>query len=206
MSKLVNRLIRNGYLKTDSIIDAFSEIRRIEFVPREMELQAEADIALPIGCGQTISQPLTVATMFELLDPQKKQKILDVGSGSGWTTALLSFIVGREGRVISIERKGELAEMAKRNVNKFGYIKKGIASIIEGDGSKGLAKEAPYDRILVSAEVEEIPNELKKQLKKGGKMVVPVKNVLTYLEKRDEDDFYEEKYPGFSFVPLIIDE
>lgn len=206
MSKLVNRLIKNGYLKTDAVIDAFSEIRRIEFVPHEMELQADADVALPIGHGQTISQPLTVATMFELLDPQKKQKILDVGSGSGWTTALLSFIVGREGKVLGVERKDELVEMSKRNVGKFGYIKKGIAEIIKGDGSKGLAEEAPFDRILVSAEVEEVPEELKKQLKKGGKMIIPVKNILTYLEKKDEDDFYEEKYPGFSFVPLIIEE
>jgi len=84
MSKLVNELIRQGYLKTDLIIDAFSEISRIEFVPHEFEKESEANIALPIGYGQTISQPLTVAFMLELLDPRRDQNILDIGSGSGW--------------------------------------------------------------------------------------------------------------------------
>ena len=85
MRLLVNKLINKGYLKTDLIIDAFSEIGRIEFVPKELEKEAEADIPLPIGFGQTISQPLTVAFMFELLDPQRGHNVLDIGSGSGWT-------------------------------------------------------------------------------------------------------------------------
>ncbi len=92
MSKLVNELIRQGYLKTDLLIEAFSEISRVEFVPHELEKEAEANVALPIGYGQTISQPLTVALMMELLDPQRGQNVLDIGSGSGWTTALLCYI------------------------------------------------------------------------------------------------------------------
>ena len=203
MSKLVNQLIEDGYLKTSLIIDAFSEISRIEFVREEFELEAEANVALPIGQGQTISQPLTVAVMLELLEPQPGHKILDVGSGSGWTTALLSYIVGEKGRVIALEIKKALKEFGEKNVDKFGYVKNGIAKFYAADGSKGFPNEAPYDRILVSAEASEVPEALKRQLKIEGKMVIPVKNSLWYLEKKGENDFYKEEYPGFAFVPLV---
>lgn len=203
MSKLVNDLIKTGYLKTDIIIDAFSEISRIEFLPQELENQAEANIALPIGYGQTISQPLTVAIMLELLDPQRGQKILDVGSGSGWTTALLSYIVGKTGKIVALEVREELKKIGEQNVNKFGYVTKKIADFYVADGSKGFSKEAPYDRILVSAATECVPNALKEQLKIGGKIVIPIWNSLWYMEKKGDNDFYKEEYPGFNFVPLI---
>ncbi|MCX6765977.1 MAG: protein-L-isoaspartate O-methyltransferase [Candidatus Moranbacteria bacterium] len=203
MSKLVNDLIKNGYLKTDLVIDAFSEINRIEFVPEDLENQSEVNIPLPIGYGQTISQPLTVAIMFELLDPRREQNILDVGSGSGWTTALLSYIVGPKGKVTALERISELCEFGKKNADKYGFIKKRITEFYCSDGSAGFPKNAPYDRILVSAATSEVPRLLKEQLKIGGKMVVPVHNDIWYLEKKGEDDFYKEEYPGFSFVPLI---
>ena len=205
MGRLVNDLIRNGYLKTDLIIDAFSEISRVEFVPKELESEVEADIALPIGHGQTISQPLTVAIMLELLDPQMEHKILDIGSGSGWTTALLSYIVGKNGKVIALERQKELCEFGKNNADKFNYVKNNIANFICTDGSKGYLKEAPYDRILVSASSGFVPNELKNQLKIGGKMVIPVLNSIWYLEKKGENEFEKEEYPGFNVVPLIIE-
>lgn len=203
MSSLVHDLIRNGYLRTDAIIDAFAKISRIEFVPKDFEHEAEKNIPLPIGFGQTISQPLTVAFMFELLDPQKEQRILDIGSGSGWTTALLAEIVGEKGKVVSMERVPQLCEFGKKNIAKFDFIKKGIVEFFCKDGSLGCADHAPYDRILVSASTEEVPENLKKQLKIGGKMVVPVFNSIWYLEKRGEDDFYKEEFGGFSFVPLI---
>ena len=193
-----------GYLKSDLIIDAFSEISRVEFVPRELELEAEVDVALPIGYGQTISQPLVVAFMLELLDPQRGQKILDVGSGSGWTTALLAYIVGKEGKVIGIERIKELKKFGEKNVDKFSFIKKNIAQFRETDGSNGLPEEAPFDRILVSAVSYEIPEMLKKQLKVDGKLVMPIRNSIIYLEKRGENDFYTEEFPGFYFVPLVV--
>jgi protein-L-isoaspartate(D-aspartate) O-methyltransferase len=208
MSKLVNELIKQGYLKSDLIIDAFSEINRIEFVPRELEKEAEANIALPIGCGQTISQPLTVAFMLELLDPQRGQNILDIGSGSGWTTALLSYIVGRYGKITAIERKEELKKIGEKNVDKYGYLRDGrdgVAEFYVADGTKGFAKNAPYDRILVSASAECVPNALKDQLKVGGKMVIPVYRSIWYLEKKGENKFFKEEYPGFEFVPLIED-
>ncbi len=203
MSKLVNDLVRKGTLRTSRTVDAFSEISRIEFVPEEFSLQADADVALPIGYWQTISQPSTVALMFELLDPSEGNKILDVGAGSGWSTALFAYIVGETGRVIGIERKEALRKMGEYNVDKFRYIKEGRAKIILGDGSKGFSAEAPYDRILVSATAEMIPEELKKQLKIGGRMVIPVGNNLVYLERKSKDEFLKEEYPGFSFVPLI---
>ena len=204
MSSLVNNLISKGYLKTDIIIDAFSEIKRIEFIPKELESVAEVDVALPIGNGQTISQPLVVAFMLELLDPQRDQKILDVGSGSGWTTALLSYIVGNEGKVFGIENINELKEFGEENVEKYGFIKKGIVRIIQGDGSKGLPEEAPFDRILVSASTDKIPQALKDQLKIGGKMVIPIGSSIIYLEKKSATEFDREEFPGFVFVPLIV--
>lgn len=204
MSKLANQLIKDGYLKSDLVIDAFSEIGRVEFVPAELEFVADSDVALPIGYGQTVSQPTTVAIMLELLAAERGQKVLDVGSGSGWTTALLSYIVGSEGKVIAIERIEELCEMGEKNVDKFGYVKKGIAQFHKVDGNNGFPEEAPYDRILVSAMAPEVPEELKKQLKVGGKMVIPTKNSLYFLERKTETEFYEEQFPGFAFVPLII--
>lgn len=202
-SGMVEILVRNGYLKSEQIIRAFNEITRADFVPPEFEEQAEADIPLPIGFGQTISQPATVAIMFELLDPRAGQKVLDVGSGSGWTSALLGSIVGNAGRIVALEILPELYEMTKRNVAKFDLINSGIVECVLGDGHQGHSPSAPYDRILVSAAAEEVPQSLKDQLAVGGKMVIPIHNHLTYLEKRGEQDFYKEEFPGFVFVPLV---
>ncbi|MEF3691653.1 MAG: protein-L-isoaspartate O-methyltransferase [Candidatus Moraniibacteriota bacterium] len=203
MSRLTNKLMRSGYLRTSAIIEAFANIERVEFVPKDIELSANADVPLPIGFGQTISQPTTVAIMLELLDPREGNKILDIGSGSGWSTALLAYIVGEKGKVIALERIKELCDFGRKNIRKMKNINKGTVEIYNMDGSRGYAARAPYDRILVSASGEEICQELKDQLKIGGKLVMPVYNKLHYLEKRGENDFYEEKYPGFMFVPLI---
>ena len=207
MNNLINNLIEKGYLKTDLIIDAFSEISRVEFLPEDWENEFMADTALPIGHGQTISQPKTVAIMFELLEPDRGHNILDVGSGSGWTTALFCYIVGAKGRVTAVERIEDLIQWGKNNTAKYkNYVKngeEGIAEFYSVDGKKGFSKNAPYDRILVNAFVKIIPEELKNQLKIGGKMVIPVNDSLVYLEKKGENDFYKEEYPGFSFVPLV---
>ncbi len=205
MSRLVNNLIKDGYLRTELIIDAFSEISRVEFVPYDLESEAEANVPLPIGYGQTISQPLTVAFMFELLDPWRGHNVLDIGSGSGWTTALLSYIVGEKGKVTAIERIPNLCEFGKNNADKFGFVKKGIAEFHCVDGNEGFEDNAPYDRILVSAMVEEIPQTFRDQLKIGGKMVIPVHNDIWFVEKKGEKEFYKEEYPGFSFVPFVLE-
>lgn len=202
-SGLVELLIRNGYLKSGPIIRAFNEITRADFVPPEFEEQAEADIPLPIGFGQAISQPTTVAIMFELLDPRPAQRILDIGSGSGWTSALLGNIVGKEGKVMALEILPELHQMTKRNVEKFALMSTQVVECALGDGNLGYPSLAPYDRILVSAAAEEIPPALKEQLTLGGKMVIPIHNHLVYVEKRGEKDFYKEEFAGFVFVPLV---
>lgn len=199
----MNDLIRYGYLKSDLVIDAFSEINRIEFIPEHLSSEAEADVALPIGFGQTISQPRTVAFMFELLQPQRGQTILDIGSGSGWTSALLGYIVGQKGKVVAVERLRELFEFGMANIDKYDYVSKGIVECCQTDGYLGNDVYAPYDRILVSAMVEEIPEALKRQLKVGGIMVIPVHNDIWFVEKRGEDDFYKEEFSGFAFVPLV---
>lgn len=203
MKKLINDLIQQGYLKSDLIIDAFSKIHRIDFVPTDLEMAATADMALPIGSGQTISQPLTVAFMLELLEPKPGQNILDVGSGSGWTVALLSQIVGEKGKITGVEIMPGLYQKGKENIDKYGFVKIGTAEMYCEDGKRGFAKNAPYDRILVSAAANEVPMPLKEQLKVGGKMVIPINEGIRFLEKKGESEFYEKDYPGFAFVPLV---
>ena len=203
MSKLINDLIRNGYLRTDNVIEAFSKIPRIEFIPEDLAAYGEVDIPLPIGYGQTISQPLTVATMLELLAVKDGDNVLDVGSGSGWTTALLAYMVGEKGKVTSLEVIKELCEFGENNLKKYQFVRSGVVEIYCKSAVDGFEKNAPYDCILVSAASDELPESLKKQLKIGGKMVLPIRNSIWFVQKKAEDDFYIEKFAGFSFVPFI---
>ncbi len=196
-------LIKDGWLKTPEIIEAFRKIKREDFIPEDIKNLSEFNEALPIGFGQTISQPLTVAFMLELLQPKQGDKILDIGSGSGWTTALLAKIAGNSGNVVAIELVPELYEFGKKNVEKYGFIKQGIVEYVLGDGSGGCKKYAPYDKILVSASAEKEPEELKKQLKIGGKMVLPIKKSIWIFTKKDVKNFQKKEYPGFIFVPLV---
>lgn len=202
MSKLVNDLIGRGYLKTDAIIDAFWEIGRIEFLPEALHSSADANIPLPIGFGQTLTQPQTVAFMFELLQPRQGNRILDVGCGSGWTSALLAYIVGLHGHVTALEVIPKLCAFARQNTDKYKLVRKGIAEFHVADGSQGYVDNAPYDRILVSATVEGVPQSLKDQLCVGGRMVIPIYNSLCLLEKKTPTEFYKEEFPGYQFVPL----
>src|SRR6056297_1533626 len=121
----LDNLIKKGWLKTDRIINAFKNIKRKDFVKPDLKEISNYNQALPIGYNQTISQPLVVAFMLEKLDPKPGQKILDIGSGSGWTTALLAEIVGKEGKVIAIEIIEELMKFGKKNVRKYNFIEKG---------------------------------------------------------------------------------
>lgn len=202
MTHLVNKLICEGYLKTDKIIKSFQKINRADFLPKELEFDAEADIPLPIGYGQTISQPATVAFMLELLQPQDNDKILDIGAGSGWQTALLCELVGPKGKMFAIERIKELKEFGEKNVKKYNY--KNVKFML-GDGYKGLKKYAPFDKIIVAAESLELSMVWKEQLKIGGRIVAPLKQSLTVTDKISNDEFKIKEYPGFLFVPLITD-
>lgn len=201
MKQLIEDLIRSGYLRTSEIISAFYKIDRADFISEKFKNEAYANIPLPIGYGQTISQPLTVAFMLELLQPAKGDRILDVGSGSGWQSSLLAHIVGEEGKVFAIERISELSALGKNNSKKYGF--KNLKFIV-GDGSAGYEKEAPYDKIIVAASAsEEIPSALKKQLKISGRLVIPTQNSIWLVVKRKEDEYEEKEFPGFVFVPLI---
>jgi protein-L-isoaspartate(D-aspartate) O-methyltransferase len=200
---LINNLIEGGWLKTLEIIEAFKKIKRADFLPEDIKNLAEENEALPIGYGQTISQPLVVAFMLEQLEPEEGDKILDIGSGSGWTTALLAEIVGERGKVIAIDIVPELVEFGRKNIEKYNFIKKGRVECVCADGSKGYPKEAPYDKILVSATAKELTPAWQEQLKVGGRVVVPIGSSIWLYIKKDQKNFEEKEYPGFVFVPLI---
>jgi len=204
--KFIDLLIEGGWLKTPRIIEAFKKIKRVDFLPEDIKDLAELNEALPIGFGQTISQPLVVAFMLEQLQSQPGDKILDVGSGSGWTTALLAEIVGSKGKVIAIEVIPELMEFGKKNVEKYNFVEKGVVEFICADGSKGYKKAAPFDKILVSATAPELSSVWKEQLKVRGRIVTPMGSSIWLFIKNSAQKgfvFEEIEYPGFAFVPLI---
>jgi protein-L-isoaspartate(D-aspartate) O-methyltransferase len=198
-------LIMGGWLKTPAIIQAFRKIKREDFLPDEVKDMAGINEALPIGYSQTISQPLTVAFMLEKLQPKAGDNILDVGSGSGWTTALLAEIVKKTGMVTGVEIVPGLKEFGEKNI--FKYNSDRVAKIILADGSKGYLENAPYDKILASASARELPNAWKEQLKEGGRIVASVGNSIWLLFKNPpragKNEFEKFEYPGFAFVPLI---
>lgn len=222
---LIEDLIKEGWLKNPAAIEAFKKIKRLDFLPDsiadkdEIESMANYDEPLSIGYKQTISQPRTVAFMMELLDPKEGDKILDIGSGSGWTTALLAEIVShngknKDGKVIGVEIIPDLVHFGIRNVLKYDFINRGIAKIVLGDGTKGYTQEAPYDKILCSAALQhKVPDEWFSQLKVGGIMVYPKEESIFKIKKLTDkcclsksvkdEDFIKEEYPGFLFVPLV---
>ncbi len=219
--ELVQSLVSQGWLKTPRVIAAFRAIDRADFVPPERRGEAYLNTALPIGSGQTISQPLVVAFMFELLQPAPGDAILDVGAGSGWTTALLAHIVSRRSgaefeyenpqqndqkreRVVAVEAVPALAEFGRKNVAAYTYIESGIVVFHEGDGSRGWPEAAPFDGILAGATAREsVPSEWKEQITNDGCIVAPVDNNIVRLSRRADGTFSDEVWPGFAFVPLI---
>jgi protein-L-isoaspartate(D-aspartate) O-methyltransferase len=204
---LIDSLIQESWLRTPRIIEAFEKIKRVNFLPEDMKNLAELNEALPIGRGQTISQPLVVAFMLEQLQPQPGDKVLDIGSGSGWTTALLADIIGPKGKVFAIEIIPELKEFGEKNAAKYNFVEKGIARFVCTDGSKGYEREAPFDKILASASAEKLPLSWKEQLKIGGRIVIPIGSSIWLFIKNTSaggrEEFQEIEYPGFVFVPLI---
>lgn len=209
MEKLIDQFIKQKYLKSPVIIYAFKKIKRSDFVSREIIKEKGEDFInqynapLPIGFGQTISQPLTVAFMLELLQPKKGDKILDVGSGSGWQTAMLCEIVGDNGFIHAIELIPELKEFGQNNILKYNFKN---VEFICGDGSAGLIDKAPFDRIIAAASADKIPEAWKDQLKINGRLVAPVGNSIWLLIKKSTSKFEKKEYPGFVFVPLIYNE
>jgi protein-L-isoaspartate(D-aspartate) O-methyltransferase len=202
--QLIGWIKRNGCLRSEAVEKAIRATPRHLFVPKKLEAQAYIDEPLPIGEGQTISQPSTVSAMTEALDVKPGQKILEIGTGSGWQAAILAKIAGREGFVWTIERFNSLSEAAKRNLENAG-IKN--VKVVLGDGSLGLKPNAPFDRIIVTAACPDIPQPLLEQLKAGGKMVLPIGDLYTQqmflVEKVREGSITRKSLGGFRFVPLV---
>jgi protein-L-isoaspartate(D-aspartate) O-methyltransferase len=169
--KLIESLIASGSLKTKKIIEAFRKVPRHLFVVDEYLRSAYLDIALPTFDNSTISQPTTVAIMTEALAPEEGEKILEVGTGSGWQSCILAHCVGEKGKIITIDINPRLVEFAKENIKKLGF--KNI-EVICGDGSLGYEKEKPYHKIIVTAACPSIPPPLLEQLNIKGRMVIPV--------------------------------
>lgn len=183
----------------DVIEEAFASVPREIFVPAYLKEQSVIDAPLPIGFGQTISQPTTVRLMLEWLDVQAGEKVLDVGSGSGWTTALLARVVGPKGKVYAVEKIPELVEMGRDNCRVAGIDN---AEFFQAGVEFGLADKAPFNRILVSAAADKLPQILLKQLADKGKVVIPVENDILEIQK-DGEDYIIKNHRGFVFVPLI---
>ena len=197
---LINHLINRGTLKSTSIIEAFRHIDRADFVLDPTISDIYEDYPLQIGYQQTISQPTTVAMMLEMLCAKEGEKVLDIGSGSGWTTALLSFLVGDEGSVIGLERVDSLVKFGNANLKKYRFKN---SEIVQAKDELGIVGEK-FDRILVSAAASEFPYSLVEQLKVGGKLVVPVKNSIYEVIKKEEAKIESIEHYGFRFVPLIL--
>ncbi|MGC9182381.1 protein-L-isoaspartate O-methyltransferase [Caldisphaera sp.] len=203
--RLINYLKDAGFIKTKIVEEAISNVDRSIFVPPKYINESYEDKPLPIGYGQTISAPSIVAYMTELLELKEGDKILEIGTGSGYQTAILSYIVKEKGLVISIERIKELSETAYKNLEKLGLHKN--VKLIVGDGSIGYEKEKPYDKILITAASPKIPNFVYDQLKNGGIAVMPIGSIeeqkLTILKKDDLGQINIRYDIGVIFVPLI---
>jgi len=199
--ELVSELRRQGVLRNPLVERAFTMRDRADFVPERLRSRAYENYPLPIGYGQTISQPFTVAFMLDLLDTGEEQRVLDVGSGSGWTTALLSSIVGTRGTVLGLERVAELVDYGRSNLAKYQVPQASIEPAGPELGRPG----TDWDRILVSAAAKKLPQELVLQLKIGGTLVIPVGNSIKKVTRRSlsPEEVQVEDHYGFVFVPLI---
>lgn len=199
MAKLV-KIIEEKGIKDKNVLQAVQSVPRHVFVDTAFENRAYEDSALPIGNGQTISQPYTVAAQTELLEVEKGDKILEIGTGSGYQAAILCQM-GAD--VYSVERHEKLYQNAKETLQELGYR----PHLKLGDGTLGWSAYAPYDGIIVTAGAPVVPEDLKQQLNIGGKLVVPVgdqkSQVMIRITRTGENEFKEERFSHFKFVPLI---
>jgi protein-L-isoaspartate(D-aspartate) O-methyltransferase len=198
---MVERQIRRRGIESPTLLAAFRAVPREDFVPESLREFAYEDGPLPIGAGQTISQPYIVALMIDAAEIPPGGKVLEVGAGSGYAAAVASHIAGE---VFAIERHEALARSGAERIDALGYDN---VSIISGDGSFGLPGEAPFDAILVAAGGDKVPEPLKRQLKLGGRLVVPVGGAdvqsLLCIARTGEDRWDEHDLGGVRFVPLI---
>jgi len=185
---------------TDPVDAAFAAVPRTGFLPETERGEAAADRPLPIGCRQTCSQPSTVRAMLALLDVRAGQRVLDVGAGSGWTTALLARLVGPDGEVLGVELEPELAA---RGAAALARCRTPWARLEPAEpGRLGAPGRGPWDRVLVSAAARELPSALLEQLAPGGRMVVPVGATMTVVERDADGTVRTSGHGSYSFVPL----
>lgn len=199
--QLVNVLLNKG-IKDKTVLNAIGNIPRHLFMDSSFLDHAYQDKAFPIGADQTISQPYTVAFQSELLQVKQGDKILEIGTGSGYQTAVLLELGAK---VWSIERQQELFKKTSKFLPKLGYRAK---KLIFGDGYKGLTEEAPFDSIIVTAGAPFVPKPLLGQLKIGGKLVIPVGDdvqIMTMFIRKGQKEFEQHEYGEFRFVPLLED-
>ncbi len=194
-------IIRSKGISDERVLEAMRKVERHKFIPRSLWDEAYEDYPVPIGEGQTISQPYTVAFMTELLDVEPGNKVLEVGTGSGYQAAILAQM-GAE--VYTVERIHSLYEKAKKVLQELGYEN---IKVFYADGTQGLPEFAPYDRIIVTASGQ-LQQPLIDQLKVGGVLVAPVDDggwgsTMVRLTKVGDKDYITERYGGFSFVPLV---
>lgn len=181
---------------------AMARTPRSDFLPADVRHLADTDRPVPIGWEATNSQPSTVARMLELLDVRPGHRVLDVGSGSGWTTAILARLVGADGAVLGVERVPELVVAARERL-----VRAGIGATIDEavPGVLGLPEHAPFDRILVSADFARRPDDLVAQLADGGRLVAPVAEVMTIVDVHDGRERTRADAGRYTFVPLRDD-
>ncbi len=199
--QLVAVLQKKG-IKNEAVLHAIAKIPRHLFMDSSFLEHAYQDKAFPIAANQTISQPFTVAFQTQLLEVQPNAKLLEIGTGSGYQTAVLCELGAK---VYSIERQQELYKKASKFLPKLGYIPK---KIIYGDGYKGLPEEAPFDGIIVTAGAPFVPKTLLRQLDIGGKLVIPVgeeEQIMTLFHRTGIKDFEKHEFGTFRFVPLLED-
>ena len=200
MRKRLVEEVRSKGIVNEQVLTAIGKIPRHLFLDSSFEAFAYRDVPFPIGSGQTISQPYTVAFQSQLLDIKKGDKILEVGTGSGYQAIVL---VELGAKVFSIERQRKLYDKTSKLIADLGYF----AKLFYGDGYKGLPTYAPFDKIIVTAGAPEIPKDLLKQLKVGGLLLIPVggdEGLVRYSIKRlSETDFEQTKHGDFAFVPML---
>ncbi len=198
---LVEELVRQKYITSERVKQAFLSVDRKFFVPKDVKSRAYYDDPLPIGYNQTISSPSIVATMLELLNVTEGDKVLEVGTGSGYNACLLAAM----GRVVyTVERVPQLRDFARKNMENCRFHDKII--LILGDGSVGYDVEAPFDKIMVTCGAPEIPKPLVEQLSPGGRMIIPVGGTFfqeLYVVEKREDGVYRKIWGDVAFVPMI---
>ncbi len=202
LDALIDNMKNTGFLTDSNIESVFRNVPRHNFVPESLINKAYENTPIRIMKKQTISQPSVVSRMTEWLDLKEGQKVLEIGSGSGWQSAILAKIVGN-GKIFTVERHSQLASFAKKNLEKLGINN---VEIILGDGRLGLEEESPFDRIMVTAACREVPQALLDQLSLDGLLIAPVGDdiqSLILLKKTPEGIVEIKNQKGYVFVPLV---